>query len=73
MASATGTVMFRQAEVHWHCTPTVGIPYRRVGDGPPLVFQHGWPLWSFTFRKLLPSQVPQFSETGFAADRDLGG
>lgn len=30
------------------------IAYRTIGDGPPLLLVHGWPLSSFSFRKLVP-------------------
>ena len=53
--------IFRRADQRWHETPTAKIAYRLVGSGPPLVLLHGWPLWSFTFRKLLPSLTPHFT------------
>lgn len=31
--------------------------YRRVGNGPDVLFVHGWPVSSATFRKLLPHLV----------------
>lgn len=30
------------------------IAYREVGQGPPLLLVHGWPLWGITWRALLP-------------------
>ena len=30
------------------------VAYRRVGEGPDVVFSHGWPVTSATFRCLLP-------------------
>ncbi len=30
------------------------IAYRVTGAGPPLLCVHGWPLWGFTWRELLP-------------------
>lgn len=60
-AAADGTELFRRAEVRWHDTPTARIAYRTIGTGPPLVFLHGWPLWGFTFRKLLPYLTGHFT------------
>ncbi len=37
------------------------VGYRRVGDGPDLVFVHGWPLHGATFRGLLPHLVGSFT------------
>ena len=57
-----GTATFLAAASHWHKTPTAEIEYRVIGHGPEsLVFLHGWPLWSFTFRKLLPHLVDDFT------------
>ena len=30
------------------------VAYRRVGEGPDVLFVHGWPVSGATFRKLLP-------------------
>ncbi|MEL6190051.1 MAG: alpha/beta fold hydrolase, partial [Myxococcota bacterium] len=35
------------------------IAYRRVGEGPDVLFVHGYPVSGATFRKLLPSLAPQ--------------
>lgn len=59
--ASLGAELFRAAEVRWHDAPTARIAYRVVGSGPPLVFLHGWPLWSFTFRGLLPHLVGHFT------------
>lgn len=66
-----GTELFRRADVLWHETPTARIAYRRVGRGPALVFLHGWPLWGFTFRKLLPHLTDHF--TCYLIDLPGGG
>ena len=66
-----GTDLFLSAEVLWHETPTARIAYRRIGRGPALVFLHGWPLWSFTFRKLLPHLVDHY--TCYLIDLPGGG
>src|SRR5262245_32739852 len=55
------TEMFRQAETTWHDTPTARVACRKVGTGPPMGFLHGWPLWGFTFRKLLPYLAGRFT------------
>ncbi len=34
------------------------VAYRRVGNGPDVVFSHGWPVSSATFRRLLPILAP---------------
>ena len=31
-----------------------------VGQGPDLLFVHGWPLWAATFRRLAPFLAPHF-------------
>lgn len=33
------------------------VAYRRIGSGPDVLFVHGWPVHSATFRKLLPHLV----------------
>jgi haloalkane dehalogenase len=33
------------------------VAYRRIGTGPDVLFVHGWPVSSATFRKLLPHMV----------------
>jgi pimeloyl-ACP methyl ester carboxylesterase len=37
------------------------IAYRRVGSGPDVVFLHGWPLHSATFRGLLPRMADRYT------------
>lgn len=70
-STPSGTELFLRTELRWHQTPTADIAYRQVGQGPPLVFLHGWPLWSFTFRKLLPYLVDHF--TCYLIDLPGGG
>jgi pimeloyl-ACP methyl ester carboxylesterase len=53
--------LFESAELKLQPTRTCEIAYRRFGEGPPLIFLHGWPLTSFTFRRLLPYLVPHFT------------
>ena len=40
---------------------TAEIAYRTFGDGPPVVFLHGWPLSGFTYRKLVPRLAERFT------------
>lgn len=70
-ATPRGVELFRVAEVRWHETSTATIAYRVVGSGPPLVLLHGWPLWGFTFRKLIPHLMPHF--TCYVIDLPGGG
>jgi pimeloyl-ACP methyl ester carboxylesterase len=37
------------------------LAYWRFGSGPDVVFVHGWPLHSATFRKILPTLAGQFT------------
>jgi pimeloyl-ACP methyl ester carboxylesterase len=37
------------------------IAYRRSGKGPALILVHGWPLSSYTFRKILPVLAERFT------------
>lgn len=44
----------------------IDLPHARIatwtcGSGPDLVFIHGWPLWSATFRRLLPTLQQRFT------------
>src|SRR5437773_1117786 len=49
-----------------------------IGQGPDLVFVHGWPLWSATFRRIAPLLAKDFRlhffdlpGTGWTVARDL--
>ena len=35
------------------------LAYRELGEGPPLLLVHGWPLWGFTWRHMLPVLAAQ--------------
>jgi haloalkane dehalogenase len=50
---------------------TARVAYRRFGSGPNLIFLHGWPLSSFTFRKLVPTLSRHF--TCYLIDLPGGG
>ncbi len=52
---------FSQAPIEWVETPSARVAVRRFGAGPFLVFVHGWPLSSVTFRRLLPELAPHFT------------
>ncbi len=45
---------FRGAEVRYADVGSAEIAYRTFGDGAPLLFIHGWPLWGFTWRHCVP-------------------
>ncbi len=50
----------------FHSVGTAEIAYRAVGAGPPVLFLHGWPLSSFTYRRLIPYLASRF--TCYAVD-----
>jgi len=73
--------MFLELPVHFADVGTAQIAYRRFGDGPPLVLIHGWPLWGFTWRKILPHlaahscyviDLPGGGDTRWAESNDFG-
>jgi len=35
------------------------VAYLDEGDGPPVVFSHGNPTWSYQWRNVLPHVIPQ--------------
>jgi pimeloyl-ACP methyl ester carboxylesterase len=37
------------------------IAYRKLGSGPDLILVHGWPLSSYTFRKIVPDLAERFT------------
>lgn len=37
------------------------VAYRRVGEGPDVLFVHGWPFGGATFRRLLPHLAPHLT------------
>jgi pimeloyl-ACP methyl ester carboxylesterase len=57
LTTSAATDLFRRAP---DCFLDVGageVAYRRVGNGPDVLFVHGWPVSSATFRTLLPHLV----------------
>ncbi len=58
----TTSELFLAAAVKWIDTGATRVAYRVFGTGgPPLVCIHGWPLHSFTYRKLLPHLQDRFT------------
>ena len=45
-------------EVRFASLPQGRIAYRESGDGDPLLFVHGWPVSSLTWRKVIPALEP---------------
>ena len=59
--SQAATTLFFSKTRQWVETSTTRVAYRVFGSGPPLVLIHGWPLHSFTYRKLLPHLQDHFT------------
>ncbi len=46
---------FLSAEVRYQPVGAADFAYRKFGaGGPPILLVHGWPLWGFTWRNLVP-------------------
>lgn len=61
LTAAAAADLFR-APPHRYIDVQAGeVAYRRVGAGPDLLFVHGWPANSATFRGLLPHLAPHFT------------
>ncbi|HJK97723.1 MAG TPA: alpha/beta hydrolase [Polyangiaceae bacterium LLY-WYZ-14_1] len=53
------TDLFREApEKYIDVEGGSAVAYRRVGTGPDVLFVHGWPVTSGTYRRLLPRLAP---------------
>ena len=52
---------FRGKPHSFLAAPPHRIAYRRFGRGPDVVFLHGWPLHSGTFRRLVPLLADRFT------------
>lgn len=50
-----------QAPTRWLELDDCTLPYWRVGSGPDLVFVHGWPLSSATWRDVVPLLAPDYT------------
>ncbi len=59
MTPQAATEIFRRPPDRFIDVGNGSVAYRRVGDGPDVVFSHGWPANSATFRGLLPQLVEQ--------------
>jgi haloalkane dehalogenase len=53
--------VFRRPPETWLEVTDHRLAYRRFGSGPDLVFVHGWPLHSATFRGLVPLLADRFT------------
>jgi haloalkane dehalogenase len=52
---------FRGPPQRWLDVAPHRVAYRRFGQGPDIVFVHGWPLTSATFRGLVPLLAERFT------------
>jgi haloalkane dehalogenase len=59
LTAADAAALFRAAPERYLRLGDDGaeVAYRRVGEGPDVLFVHGWPVNSATFRKVLPHLV----------------
>lgn len=81
MTSPGDTAAFFAAPLQYVDTGTAAVAYRRFGSGPPVLLVHGWPLFGFTYRRLIPHLAPRFTcyavdlpgagETRWTADTDF--
>ena len=58
--SETAAAQFLASETRFADVDGVRVAYRRRGSGPPMVLLHGWPVWGFTWRRVLPLLEPHF-------------
>jgi pimeloyl-ACP methyl ester carboxylesterase len=77
---ASPTEQFLAHPVQFADVGRAQIAYRKVGSGPPLLVVHGWPLWGFTWRALLPRlahrtcyviDLPGGGDTTWSEDNDF--
>lgn len=54
ITAAAASELFRREPDRFLDVGTGEVAYRRVGSGPDVLFVHGWPVNSATFRTLLP-------------------
>lgn len=81
ISAAAASDLFRSAPDQFIDVGTGEVAYRRVGSGPDVLFVHGWPVSSATFRTLLPHltdhvtchliDLPGAGSSRFAADQVL--
>ena len=81
ISAAAAADLFRSAPDTFLDVGTGKVAYRRVGNGPDVLFVHGWPVSSATFRTLLPHltdhvtchliDLPGAGSSQFTADSPL--
>jgi len=81
ISAAAASDLFRKAPDQFIDVGTGEVAYRRIGSGPDVLFVHGWPVSSATFRTLLPHltdhvtchliDLPGAGSSKFAADQVL--
>ena len=81
ISAVAASDLFRKAPDQFIDVGTGEVAYRRVGSGPDVLFVHGWPVSSATFRTLLPHltdhvtchliDLPGAGSSRFAADQVL--
>lgn len=54
LTETQATALFRQPPARTFDVGAGEVAYRKVGRGPDVLFVHGWPVSSATYRKLLP-------------------
>jgi pimeloyl-ACP methyl ester carboxylesterase len=54
LTASEATDLFRREPARWLDVGSGEVGYRVVGEGPDVVFVHGWPVSGATFRRLLP-------------------
>jgi pimeloyl-ACP methyl ester carboxylesterase len=81
LSAADGSDLFRRRPERFLDVGAGEVAYRRVGTGPDVLFVHGWPVTSATFRCLLPHltdhvtchliDLPGAGSSRFTADTPL--
>lgn len=61
LTAAAAADLFRTPPHRYIDVQAGEVAYRRVGTGPDLLFVHGWPVNSATYRALLPHLAPHFT------------
>ena len=54
LSPETASDLFRKPPDRYLDVGDAAVAYRRVGQGPDVVFSHGWPASGATFRRMLP-------------------
>jgi haloalkane dehalogenase len=61
LTAAAATELFRRPPDRHLDVGAGQVAYRRVGTGPDVLFVHGWPVSSGTYRELLPYLAPRLT------------